>query len=175
MTKFDIDVSSNTLGRLKSGVKGFGHASGVEAGRRFGLSEGVTLTPRARLVHTRLSLENFTDAVSARVSFPEADRLLGGIGLMAETVRSWVGGELSLRGPVDLERMLGGAETIADVSGERLMSEAAPSSLLVGLAGVYRQGRFFLGAGASAGTALGSDSTEYAGALTAGVSIGLQF
>ena len=168
LTNYDIDLSSNTRGKLKSGVQGLGYAVGVEAGRRFGLSDTLNLTPRARLVHTRLSIESFTDALNARVSFPEANRLMGGIGLMAETVRSWDGGELSLRGSVDLEGTLSGGETEARVSGERLMSEAAPGSLLLGLGGVYRRGRFFFGAEASAGTALGSDSMEYAGLLTVG-------
>ena len=60
-------------------------------------------------------------------------------------------------------------ETIAQVSGHRLVSEAAPGRLLAGLGGTYRQGRFFFGAEASWGTALGSDSMEYAGLLTVGV------
>ena len=63
-------------------------------------------------VGSRVSADEFTDAVNSRVSFPDADRLMGGVGAVVEAARAWDGGALSLRGSVNFERMFDGAATI---------------------------------------------------------------
>ena len=70
-----------------------------------------------------------------------------GIGVVAETALSWDGGErkLDLRGRLGVERVLGDAETVADVSGERLGSEAASTRGVLGLGAAYRWNRWSLG------------------------------
>ena len=82
---FDIDFTSNTRGLLKSGVDACGYGLGGETGQRFELGSSTSLTPRAWVVRPSDSVDNFTDAVDSRVSFPEAIRLIGGLGAMLET------------------------------------------------------------------------------------------
>ena len=89
---------------------------------------------------------------------------------MADTTRPWGEGEFILRGSVDLERLLSGTETRVQVSGERLSAVATDSSLLVGLNGIYRQGRFSIGAEVAARQELGSNDSEYASFLNLGIS-----
>ena len=63
---YDIDITSDKRGRLETGVNGDGYAMDVEAGRRFAFSDNMDLMPRAWLVHTRVSIDDFTDAVKFR-------------------------------------------------------------------------------------------------------------
>ena len=113
--------------------------------------------------------DDFTDTVNSRVSVGGSSRLIGGLGVAAETTRAqnWRGGVLSLHGSLDLAQTLGAAETSVDVSGERLESESPKTRLLSGLGGTYRKGRFMVGAEVSAGGLVSGDS-EYSGRLTFG-------
>ena len=116
-----------------------------------------------------MTVDSFTDAVDARVSFADANRIIGGLGFVADTTRPWGEGEFVLRGSVDVERLLSGVETRVQVSGERLSAEATEHSLRFGLNGIYRQGRFSIGAEVAARQELGSDDSEYAGFLNVGL------
>ena len=169
LTVYDIDLSSETRGLLNAGGAGYGQSVDVELGRHIALSESVQLTPRAWAVGSRVSVDAFTDAVDSRVSFPEADRLMGGVGTVVEAARAWDGGSFSLRGSVDFERMVDGAATIAHVSGESLRLDAATDSLLVGLTAAYRQSRFSLGAKVWLREGLEANAREYSGVLNVGV------
>ena len=126
-------------------MDGHSYTLDLEAGRRYAVGAQWHLTPRVWVVGSRVSVDDFTDAVDARVSLSGADRVLGGLGVLAETVRPWGDGAFSLRGSVDFERMFRGATTTTQVSGEQLSAVATENSLLVGLNGVYRQGRFSIG------------------------------
>ena len=141
----------------------------VELGRHIALGETMTLTPRAWAVGSRVSVDAFTDAVDSRVSFPEADRLMGGAGTVVEAARAWDGGSFSLRGSVDFERLFSGEGTIAHVSGESLHLEAATDSILLGLKAEYRRSHFSLGAKAWLREVLDSNAREYSGVLNVGV------
>ncbi len=66
--------------------------------------------------------------------------------------------------------MLSGATTTTQVSGEQLSADATENSLLVGLQGVYRQGRFTVGAEIAARQELGSTDSEYTSFLNLGIS-----
>ena len=169
LTVYDIDLSSATRGLLHAGGAGYGQSVDVELGRHIALGASVTLTPRAWAVGSRVSVDEFTDAVDSRVSFPNADRLMGGVGTVVVATRTWAGGAVSLRGSVDVERMVDGAATIAHVSGERLRLEAATDSLLVGLNAAYRQSHFSLGATVWLREGLDANAREYAGVLNIGV------
>lgn len=67
--RFDSDLHSNALARvLADGNKATGYAFGVEAGKRFWLSDAWTLTPQAQVSYGRTAFEGFNDAFDTRVS-----------------------------------------------------------------------------------------------------------
>ena len=55
-------------------------------------------------------MDKFTDGVDSRVSFSDSERLTGGVGMMAETTRTWGDRELSLQGSLGIERIFRGAQ-----------------------------------------------------------------
>ncbi len=128
----------------------------------------MSLTPRARLVRSGVSMDRFTDAVNSRVKLTDPKQLKGVVGLVAETGRVRDGGSFSLRGSVDVERTLRGGATTVEVSGEKLRSESERTRVLLGLGGVWRRGRFSLGVEATA-DGPGSDEREYAGQINLGI------
>ena len=84
LMNYDLDLDSDKRGRLKSGVDAYAWAVRLEAGRH--LQRGaVQLSPRIRLEHASVSVDRFTDAVGARVSYPDEDRLTAALGVLAET------------------------------------------------------------------------------------------
>ena len=170
LTDYDIDLSSNTIGRLKSNGDANGQSVHVEAGRRMTLSENSHWTPRAWLGHTRISVDKFTDAVDSRVSFPTTDRLTGGLGVMVESVRTeYGGGELLLRGSLDFEQKFGDSETVALVSGERLSAEPEKNSAFLSLGGTWHKGSFTYSAELSARQDLHSGGEDYSGVIHVGM------
>ena len=172
LTDYDIDLSSNTIGRLKSNGDANGQSVHVEAGRRMTLNENLHWTPRAWLGHTRISVDQFTDAVDSRVSFSNTDRFTGGLGVMAESVRTeYGGGELLLRGSLDFEQKLGDSKTVTLVSGERLSAEPEKSSALMSLSGTWKKGPFKFSAELSARQDFNSGGEDYSGTIN----VGMQF
>lgn len=169
VTDYDIEFSSEMRGLLKAGVDGDGYSLSTEMGRRFELGEHASLTPRAWWVRPSVAVEEFTDAVESRVSFPESVRVIGGLGVVAEAASGWGGGQFALRGSADFGRMFQGRETVAWVSGERLSSEAPQDGILAGLDVVYHKGPFSIGAELKAGAALESDTREYSAFLRLGI------
>ena len=165
LTRYDVDLSSDSRGALASGVEALGHGLAVEAGRKFVLEEGPALTPRARLGYAGLSLDGFADRTGARVSLASANRVDASFGVLAEDRRAWQGGALSLHASLDFVRTLGDAETAVDVSGERLRSAAGLTRTLFGLGAVYEHGELSLAATLSAG-GLGTGDRNHSGALT---------
>ena len=121
------------------------------------------------MVQTSISLDDFTDAVNSRVSVPNVDRYIGGLGVVAETGRRWGDKAFSMRGSLDFERMFGGRRTLAWVSGEALRTQAPRDGVLLGVDGTYRWGRFSIGAGVSAQTALDSRTRDYSGFVRLGI------
>ena len=166
---YNVDFASSQRGLLKAGTNGLAYTLDFEAGQRFVLTEQVQLTPRVWVVGSRVTVDRFTDVVDARVSYADADRVLGGLGIVADTLQPWGDGQITLRGSVDYERIVSGATTTTTISGERLRAEATDNSLLVGLQGLYRQGRFSIGAEIAARQELGSDDSEYASFVNLGV------
>ncbi len=107
--------------------------------------------------------------MNSRVSLTEAARLVGGVGVSAEDTYTWESGELSLHASLDFSWTFRGAETIANVSGEKLESESAKSRVLLGLGGYYRWEHFSLG-GEALAIGLGTKDTEYSSLFKLGVS-----
>jgi len=167
--RYNVDFASTHRGLLKAGTNARANTLDVETGWRVPLTEQVHLTPRAWVVGSRVAVDRFTDAVAARVAYADAARIQGGLGVLADTTRPWGEGAVTVRGSVDLEKLLSGRETRVAVSGESLRATATAHSLLVGLNGVYRQGRFSIGAEVTARQELGSADSEYASFLNLGV------
>ena len=169
LTDYSIDFSSDTLGRLKSGVDGDGRSMAVEAGRHIAFRDTMQFMPRAWLTRSKGSADRFTDVVDARVSFPDSDRLVGGFGVTAKTAYTGDSGGLSLHGSLDIERIFSGAQTDVHVSGEKLSQRPAKDSVLVALGGTYRRGPFLFGAQVSAREGLDSEGRDYSGSLNFGI------
>ena len=153
LTDYDMDITSGdrSVGILEIDAAARGNSLAIETGRRLRLNEKMTLTPRAWLARSGVSMDKFTDAVNSRVSFTDAEGFTGGVGVTAETARSWEGGASSLRGWLEIEQTLSSAGTLADVSGEKLESESSKPRLLLSLGGDYRMDRFSVGGEISVG------------------------
>ena len=167
-TAYDVDLSSDDVGRLRSSVDALGTSLGFEAGRRMVMGENLNLTPRAWLSHSSIDIDSFTDAVDAKASFPDEDRLVGGIGVLAQTLQHWKGGKLLLHGSLDIEQMLNSRSTTANVSGEPLKTETVSTRVLLGLGSLYQKGDFSISTQISA-DGLGTNDEEYSGHLNIGV------
>ena len=149
-TWYEARLKSGPRGTLKSRAGGFGHAVSVEAGRRMALVPGplggLTLTPRARVVYSRVTMDDFTDVVGARVSLDEGSATTGLAGVRVEA--SDAGGN-RLFGSVDVERAFS-RETRVTVSGAgpsaalSSQGEAARVLLEVGGAATWGAGRYTL-------------------------------
>ncbi len=171
-TWYEADFRSSLRGVLKQDAPGRGYALGVEAGRRFALAGapvGMVLTPRAGLVHSRVSVGGFTDAVGARVSLEEGRSLRGRAGMAVEVEPGGSSGN-RLFGSLDVERELSKDRKVR-VSGAELESEADATWVRVGLNGSHsgREGRYALRGGVS--WAASGASRELGG----GVSFSLRF
>ena len=172
VTRYEADLRADDRGLLKEDESATVRTFGIETGRRFSLANDLALTPQAWLIRSDVSMGDFRDAVGSRVSLRDSARTTVGIGVVAETALSWDGGErkLDLHGRLGVERVLGDAETVADVSGEHLNSEAASTRGVLGLGVAYRWNQWSLGGEVST-SGLGSDDTDYAASLR----LGMQF
>jgi len=74
---------------LANGNDGFGYALSLEAGKRYELSEGWSLTPQAQLVWSVVDFDSFNDPYGARVSLDSGDSLQGRLGISVEKQASW--------------------------------------------------------------------------------------
>ena len=165
---YDLDISSDTVGRLVSEVDAEALALHVETGRRIRQGEGRTWwTPHVWLDHTRVSIDSFMDAVQARASFPDADRYTAGLGLMAETVRDTRSGELALMASLNIEHKFRGTDTASRVSGEKLSAKAEENRASLVLGSTWRQGPWMINAIMS--TREGSGDDGYSGSLNLGM------
>ena len=162
LTDYDVDISTDKRGRLKGSGGALGHLLSLEAGRRAALSERVTLTPRAWLTRSGISM-NFTDKVGSRVSLSQSRQLTGGLGVVAETERVEER-KFAFRGSLGVDRILSGDGTTAKVSGEKLESESDGTRVLLSLGGTYRSGNFAFSGKVSV-DGLSSDDREYSGQL----------
>ena len=170
VTEYEAALSASLLGVLKEDVSGYGHALGVEAGRRVHVEQlpaGLMLTPRAGLVHSKVSMGAFTDAVGLRVSMEDARSLKGRVGVDAEMK---LAGRPHDRvfGSLEVEHEFSNDDKVM-VSGTELKSEAAATWLRLGLNGVHSwdDGRYTVQGGVSYGTS--GDSHDVGGGLSLNV------
>ena len=171
-TWYEADLSATGRGVLKTDVPGRGHALGVEVGRRVAverLPAGLVLTPRAGLVHSKVSMGGFTDAVGARVSVEDGRSLKGRAGMAVEMEPGGASGS-RVFGSVDVEHEFS-RDTKVVVSGTELRSEAEATWLRLGLNGVHAwdEGRSTVQGGVSYATGGGGHE------LGGGVSLNVRF
>ena len=173
VTWYEAGFRSSSRGTLKEDVSGRGHALGLEVGRRMSMpanwGSGWEFTPRAGVEHSKVSLDDFTDAVGARVSMEEARSLKGRVGLVAEAVTD--GSPHRLSGSLDVEHEFEDDAKVR-MTGADLKPEGEPTWVRVGLAGSRvwgDDGRYTLSGGVS--YARGGDSSE----LTGGASWKMRF
>lgn len=162
--RYDLDLASDTRGKLKQGVGATAYALALEAGRHL-QRVAWDLIPRIRLEHANVSIDRFTDAVDARVSYPDADRLAIALGVRAETRPNTNKDGLSLWSSLDLEHRLDNARTVARVSGARLKADSGDHSVLLGMGGRWQRDHLRLHAGLSARESLGTGSERYGASL----------
>ena len=172
LTRYETDLRADVRGILKDDVDATVRTFGIEAGRRFLLADRLSITPQAWLTHSDVSMDNFQDTVGSRFSLREAAQSIAGLGVVTETTHVWDDGQrsLNLRGRLGVEQVLGDPETVVEVSGERLGSEADRTRLVLGLGATYHWNRWSLG-GEVAASALGSADNHY----TASLRLGTQF
>ena len=156
-TLYDVDLTSTLRGRLKDDVGAQGLSAALEAGRTVPVADGVTVTPRARVAYSSLSLSGFDDSAGARVSLDRGRSLTGRAGALAERVF----GEGRIFGSVDVEREFS-AETRMSVAGTSLETAGDETRWLVGVGGEHgwEDGRFAL-RGALGYAASGGGARDY--------------
>lgn len=80
-TWFDSDLKSRLAGKLKDGRKAQSYGLGLEAGKAFGLREGLALVPQAQLTYVSTRFDRFSDRFGARVESDKGDSLQGRLGV----------------------------------------------------------------------------------------------
>ena len=158
-TLYDVDLKSTLRGRLKDDVGAHGLSAALEAGRTVPVADGVTVTPRARVAYSSLSLSGFDDSAGARVSLDRGRSLTGRAGALAERIF----GEGRIFGSVDVEREFS-AETRMSVAGTSLETAGEATRYMVGVGGEHgwEDGRFVL-RGALGYAASGGGAHDYGG------------
>ena len=100
LATYSLDLSSNTLDPLATGIDARVDSLHLEAGRRIALNEHVQLTPRVRIARSEMEVDGFTDLAGSQVSVGGVTRFTGRVGVVATTTRALAapGAVLSLRG-----------------------------------------------------------------------------
>ena len=139
-TRYSVDFESDTLGGLRDGVDALVHAVELEAGRRFDLGDGMDLVPKAWLHRSALSVDGFADAVGARVSLREANRLVAGAGATVRARLEGTDGErLVFEGLLGIEGAADNRKTRVEVSRETLTAREPGSRVLLGLGAAWQR------------------------------------
>ena len=172
VTWYEADLGSSRRGVLKKDLSGHGHALGVEAGRRVALEHlaaGLVLTPRAGLVHSRVSMDAFSDSMGFPVKVDDARSLRGRAGVDVEAKPGGAPGS-RVFASVEMEHEFSTDRKVR-VSGTELRSEAEATWLRLGLNGAHTwdDGRYTVQGGMSYATSGGSHK------LGGGLSLNLRF
>ena len=134
-------------GRLISGVGATAYTFGPGGRSRasHGLGEPCALDAvYAGFDHMRLRVDSFTDAVSAQVSFADADRTVGSLGLKVDMTHSPGSGKGSLWASLHLEHAFGDAGTGSTVSGERLRTKLQKRQVRTAIGASWQHGLWVL-------------------------------
>ena len=170
-TWYDVEVTSSRGMTLKDGAKAMGYALALEAGRSMALAGELSLTPRAGLVWSRVSLDDFEDAMaSRRVSVEDAGSLAGHAGLRLEMVPTGADGT-RLFGSLDAVHEFS-EETETMLEATSLKASAKTTSIRLGLGGVHGWGEGRYAVQGSAGFTMGGSGNGEAGG---GLSFSVRF
>ena len=168
-TRYDVKLTSKLGRTLKDGAKGAGYALAVEAGRAVAVGDGVTLTPRAGFVWSRVSLNDFRDSrLATAVSMKDAESLMGRAGVRADVAPDGAGG-LRVFGSAEATHEFSG-DTETRVEGTSLKSspETTGARFALGVAHGWDEDRFALRASGTYATG-GSDGEGFGGGLSLSV------
>ena len=159
-TLYDLDLTSSVRGALKDDARAHGLSAALEAGRTVPAADGVTVTPRARVAYSSLSLSDFDDSVGARVSLDRGRSLTGRAGALAEFVFD----EGRVFGSLDVEHEFE-AETRMSVAGTSLAAEGEETRWLAGVGAErgWDDGRFALRAALGYAGSGGGETHDYGG------------
>ncbi len=167
-TWFDVEVAKASGMVLKKDASGTGYALALEAGRPMSMGamgeNGVTVTPRAGFAWSRVSLDDFTDALAdRRVSVDDASSLKGRLGVTAQTRTA---GGTTIAASMDAMREFQD-ETETMFEGTRLKASTEPTSFRIGLGLGHNWGENNHTLQASAAyTTGGGNNSELAGGLS---------
>ena len=166
VTQYRTKLTSRTGMELKSGVKGTGYALALETGQSMAMGGDVSVTPRAGLAWSQVSLGKFTDAGSTAVTMKNAGSFTAAVGLGVESAPA--GGPV-LFGTLDVvqeftrrteTRLPGATETVV------LKSTAPGTSLRVGLGAAADLGDGASLRGSVGYETAGGGTNEFAGGLS---------
>jgi outer membrane autotransporter protein len=88
-TWYRSDLTSDLAGSLARDNDGLGYAFSAEAGRRIVMSSGLTLTPQAQLIYSKVRFDSFSDIWGADVHLDRGDSLQGRVGLSLDHEETW--------------------------------------------------------------------------------------
>ena len=169
-TRYSVDFESDRLGGLRDDVDALVHAAELEAGRRFGLGDGMDLTPKAWLRRSGLSVDGFADAAGARVSLRDASRLRAGAGAAARArLEGREGGTLVLEGLLGIEGSADSRKTRIDVSRETLTAREPGSRLLLGLGAAWQRNGLSVRTELGLAQGISTGDADWAGRVTVGL------
>lgn len=138
VTWYDSDLNSATARReLANGNNATGYNLSIEAGQRFDLGAGWSLTPQVQLAYSSVNFSDFTDVFGAHVSLDGSRSLMGRVGVVTNYDFEWHQsngdvGQARLYGIANLYHEFSGASKV-DVSG---VSFAARGDRVFGSIGV---------------------------------------
>ena len=180
-TWYDADFESNAFGRLKKDASGKGVALGVDVGQRMAMGsmamgEEMFVTPRAGFVWSKADLDDFMDdymgmetgdspgQTRASVAVEDAVSVKGRLGVMVETEAGMGATSGRLFGSLDVEREFSD-ETEVKVGGQMLKTEVRPTTVRLGLGGVFDVDENILVRATAGYRTSGSGTSGYGGGL----------
>ena len=162
VTQYRTKLTSQTGATLKSGVKGTGYALALEAGRSASMGGGASVTPRAGLAWSRVSLGKFMDMDDIEVAMKNAGSFTAAVGLGVESAPS--GGPV-LFGALDVVQEFA-RKTETRVLETVLESTAPGTSLRIGLGAAADLGDGASLRGSVGYETAGGGTNEFAGGLS---------
>ena len=162
VTQYRTKLTSQRGATLKSGAKGTGYALALETGRSMSMGGDVSVTPRAGLAWSRVSLGKFMDMDDIEVAMKNAGSFTGAVGLAVETAPA--GGPV-LFGTLDVVQEFT-TKTKTQVEDRVLEATAPATTMRVGVGGAVDLGDGAALRGSVGYETAGGGTSEFAGGLS---------
>ena len=165
VTRYRTKLTSRTGTVLKSGAKGTGYALALETGRSMSMGGDVSVTPRAGLAWSRVSLGKFRDSrgtPGTLVTMKSAGSFTGAVGLAVETAPS--GGPV-LFGTLDVVQEFT-TKTKTQVEDRVLEATAPATTMRVGVGAAVDLGDGAALRGSVSYETAGGGTSEFGGGLS---------